>query len=80
VSDTNPPPWRSSRPAISNSNSTIRTIRGDVADMRIKSSIRTAVGLNSATMRERSSGAGSAVGACSPSCGSGSRPARRRND
>ena len=38
-SDTRPPPWRSSRPAISSSSSTVRTIAGEVRDSRTRSSI-----------------------------------------
>ena len=58
-SDTRPPPWRSSRPAISSSNSTVRTIAGEVRDSRTRSSIATGVGPSRPTMRARSSSPGS---------------------
>ena len=58
-SDTRPPPWRSSRPAISSSNSTVRTIAGDVCDSRTRSSIDTGVGPSRPMMRARSSSPGS---------------------
>ena len=40
ISDTSPPPWRSSRPASSSSSSTVRTIAGEVPAIRIRSSSR----------------------------------------
>ena len=61
-SDTRPPPWRSSRPAISSSSSTVRTTAGEVRDSRTRSSSATGVGPSRPTMRLRSSSAGSVRG------------------
>src|SRR5690606_7424138 len=44
TSDTRPPPWRSSRPAISSSKSTVRTIAGRAHDNRTRSSSEAGVG------------------------------------
>jgi len=61
------------RPAISSSNSTMRTMRGDVFDSRIRSSIETGAGLNSAMTRARSSAAAGSAGDLSSSSRSSSR-------
>ena len=67
-SDTSPPPWRSSRPAISSSRSTMRTIAGEDCDSRTRSSMPTGVGpsrrddavaLVGLRLGERGGGAGS---------------------
>src|SRR3974390_609755 len=62
VSDTSPPPWRSSFPASSSSSRTVRTTEGVVSDKRIRSSIDTGLGPNRPMMRARSSASRSGAG------------------